>query len=201
MDKDYKDITLESYEKNSEEFAEKFKRLTDTERRYEFSRFLELINGTKILDLGSGSGDNALYFVKKGYDVDCLDISENLLEFCKKKGLPTIKADIENLNLEKSKYDGIWSVASLLHIPKTKIRNVLNDISEILKEEGVLHICLKKGEGERYVEDNTNNSKRYFVFWKSEEFLKYVPENLKLIEKDEVTANGRTFILFFFRKS
>jgi len=49
-----------------------------------------------------------------------------------------------NLRFE-NKFDGVWASASLLHIPKTEIDDVLNRISKALKQYGILYASFKYG--------------------------------------------------------
>ena len=64
------------YESNAELYAaETFS--ADMSKQYQ--RFLPLLkNGVKILDVGSGSGRDACYFQKQGYQVTALEPSKNL---------------------------------------------------------------------------------------------------------------------------
>ena len=64
------------YESNAERYAtETFS--ADMSEQYQ--RFLPLLkNGAKILDVGSGSGRDACYFQKQGYQVTALEPSKNL---------------------------------------------------------------------------------------------------------------------------
>ena len=64
------------YESNAERYAaETFS--ADMSEQYQ--RFLPLLkNGVKILDVGSGSGRDACYFQKQGYQVTALEPSKNL---------------------------------------------------------------------------------------------------------------------------
>jgi hypothetical protein len=48
---DYKKKTIESYDKNAMEFAQNFGKKMNFNKRFEFNRFIELLNGDKILDL------------------------------------------------------------------------------------------------------------------------------------------------------
>ncbi len=64
------------YESNAEHYAaETFS--ADMSEQYQ--RFLTLLkDGVKLLDVGSGSGRDACYFQKQGYQVTALEPSKNL---------------------------------------------------------------------------------------------------------------------------
>ncbi|PIS05186.1 MAG: hypothetical protein COT81_02505 [Candidatus Buchananbacteria bacterium CG10_big_fil_rev_8_21_14_0_10_42_9] len=90
----------------------------------EFSDFIEFVpTGAKILDLGCGNGRllDALTDTKVNYTG--LDISEPIIQAAKKR-YPKAKfivGDITNFSLPK-KYDVIFLIASLHHIPSPELR-------------------------------------------------------------------------------
>ncbi len=196
----YKEKTIESYNKNAGELSKKFKKLMDLKKRYEFQRFVDLLNGDKILDLGCGSGDHSVYFREIGLDVTAIDLSEEMIKLCKEKGINAFVKDIENLDFEDNSFDGLWAVTSLLHIPKLKIKNVIENLGRILNEKGILYVCIKEGEGEDFVEDKFGDTSRFFVFWREDEFLKLFEDKFVLIENKKTQLGDTTFIQAFFRK-
>ncbi|MDD2935122.1 MAG: class I SAM-dependent methyltransferase [Candidatus Pacebacteria bacterium] len=204
--KDYKSRTIESYNKNAKAMANKFKDMTDLQRRKEFGRFIELLKGNKILDLGCGAGEHSLYFKNQGLDIVSVDLSESMIDLCKEKDLDARVMDIENLQFEENTFDGIWSVTSLLHIPKSNIEKVVKKLSDILRKDGVLYICVKEGEGEDFVEDkedykNKNGSTaRFFSFWQEDELIEVFTEGFDVIEKQKVKLGNTIFLQIFFRK-
>lgn len=190
---DYKERTIYSYNKNARNFSEKFKDFMYLKLRPEFEEFLSLLSGKKILDLGCGSGDHAVYFVEKGLDVTCVDLSEEMIKLCKEKSLNAYVEDLENLPFEKESFDGIWAVTSLLHIPKVNLSKVCKNLHSLLKKDGILFVTVKEGEGEEYIDD------RFFAYWKEDEFLKEFT-NFTFIKSYKDTFKKRLFIKAFFRK-
>ena len=196
----YKEETINAYNKNAEIHSKKFKKLTDLKRRYEFQRFIDLLSGKNILDLGCGSGDHSEYFVKQKLDVTCIDISREMINLCKKKGLDAFVMDIENLKFAPESFDGIWAVTSLLHIPKTKIPFVVDKLYQILKNKGILFVCVKEGKGEGLIKDKDSNSQRFFSFWKKDEILKLFNKKFSLILFEEKKLGHTNYLQFFFKK-
>lgn len=199
MDK-YKEETVNAYNKNAKEFSEKFKKLTDLTRRYEFHRFIELLSGKSVLDLGCGSGDHSYYFSKQGLNVICVDISKEMIRLCKEKGLNAFIMDIENLKFKDDTFDGIWAVTSLLHIPKVKMPSVIKKSYDILKSGGLFYVCVKEGDGEGLIEDEEFNSRRFFSFWKKGELLNLFRKEFDLLEFKKVKLGHSIFLQFFFKK-
>ena len=131
------------YERNAERYAaETFS--ADMSEQYQ--RFLPLLKkGGKILDVGSGSGRDACYFQKHGYQVTALEPSKNLCrEIQKVFSGEIICSDIQNYQpLEL--YDGIWACASLLHLQEKEVLQFFERIDRYLDDDGTVYISGKTG--------------------------------------------------------
>ena len=197
----YKEKTIDSYNKNAKKLSEKFKSLMDLKRRCEFQRFIDLLktNRNKILDLGCGSGDHSLYFKERGLDVTSIDLSEEMINLCKEKGLNAFLMDIENLEFEDKSFNGIWAVTSLLHVPKSKLNEVIKKLNLILNDNGILYVCVKEGKGEELVVDESGDT-RFFAFWSEEEMKKLFDDYFVLLESNKVQLKNTVFLQAFFRK-
>ncbi len=140
-----KNITKNYYESNASAFIEN---TINCDMSIQYNFFLKHLNEKAkiILDLGFGSARDILYFKSLGYEVYGVD---NNLEFCrhaKKLGLSNIyQMNMLDLNFINT-FDGIWACASLLHLDKFSISEVLNKCYVALKEEGVIYLSFKYGE-------------------------------------------------------
>ena len=139
--------TIDYYNKHAEEFtASTFE--VDMESLYQ--PFLaELPEGARILDVGCGSGRDTLAFKKKGYQVDSIDYSEELVKKASRlTGIPIkLKSFYEVDDYEA--YDGIWACASLLHCERTRLKEVIGKLLSALKPNGMLYMSFKYGNGDR----------------------------------------------------
>ncbi len=157
--------TLQYYEKNAKSFADT---TVGADMRDIRARFLkELPEGAYILDFGCGSGRDTQAFLKEGYRVDAVDGSG---ELCKKAseftGIPVKCMLFQELEAADV-YDGIWACASILHLSKKDLADVLCKIAAALKKNGVLYTSFKYGTFEgmrngRYFTDFTEKSLREF---------------------------------------
>ncbi len=105
--KGYKSDTIKFYDENAEKRAGMYKSFMSLKKRKEFKEFVELVPGKKILDLGCGGGDHALFFEGCGLNVKCIDLSKKMVEICKKKGLKAEVTDIEKLKFKDDSFHGI----------------------------------------------------------------------------------------------
>ena len=149
------------YDENAQEF---FNGTVDADMTQHHEEFLKLIpeNGT-ILDAGCGSGRDSLKFKSLGYDVTAIDGSEEMCKLASEYSGINVKhmqfQDIDFID----EFDGIWASASLLHVPSTEIKMVLEKMKKSLKENGILYASFKYGdfEGERngrYFNDLTEST-------------------------------------------
>lgn len=142
--------TIDYYNKHAEEFtASTFE--VDMESLYQ--PFLaELPEGTRIFDVGCGSGRDTLAFKNKGYQVDAIDYSEELVKKASRlTGIPIkLKSFYEIDDYEA--YDGIWACASLLHCERNHLKEVIGKLVSALKPNGVLYMSFKYGNGDRQKE-------------------------------------------------
>jgi len=197
---DYKLSTMNAYREHAKKYSEKYKELADTNRRAEFNRFIDLISGKNILDMGCGSGDHAVYFKSKGLDVTCIDLSEEMIRICRMKGLNAQVMDMETMTFAPASFDGVWAVTSVIHVPKSKIKNVIKKIYDVLKNKGILFICVKKGEGEGLIKDKEGDTQRFFAFWEEDELIKEFSEYFDVIESEIAQFKGQEFVQIFLRK-
>ena len=138
---------LDYYDKNAEQFFDQTYQV-DMQSLYE--AFLKHVpeQGT-ILDLGCGSGRDALAFKNMGYNVEASDYSKQLVE--KARQLTGLDVRFESFYdlAEKDKYDGIWACASLLHCQRDRLPEVLERIMQALKANGICYMSFKHGSQDR----------------------------------------------------
>ena len=161
-----KNSTLEYYDHNAEQFFKTTAEVDFTGTQDRFLRYLE--PGSRILDLGCGSGRDTRYFLEKGYQVDATDGSAEICRLASEyTGIPIKQMLFSELDAV-SEYDGIWACASILHLPEEELRDVMHRIGKALKEDGIFYTSFKYGDfaGERngrYFRDFTEESFREFL--------------------------------------
>jgi len=111
------------------------------ERVVDFTRAPE---GSKILDIATGTGKQAFAFAKRGYDVSGIDLSEAMLKVAKKKNrYPNVKfevGDAANLPFENASFD-VACISFALHDMLLTIRErTLKEIVRVTRAEGTIVI-------------------------------------------------------------
>lgn len=108
-----------------------------------------LPKGARVLDAGCGSGRDAFAFMEMGYSVDAFDASLEMVKYASQlTGLPIKHQVFEELK-DVELYDGIWCCASLLHVPRNNLLDVMQVIANALKDKGVWYLSFKYGNEER----------------------------------------------------
>jgi len=151
--------------------------------------FVKNLKGNKILEIGIGAGRDIKDFLAKGLEIDGIDYSNKFIIYCKKL-FPKVKyyhADVRTIKLEESAYDGIWAFASLLNLPKNKIKPVLQKLHKALMKEGIIFISVKEGEGEHMVPDKAGE--RLFSFYREGELKKQVQDAGFTVKYTEIVSD------------
>ena len=159
------------YESNAELYAaETFS--ADMSKQYQ--RFLPLLkNGGKILDVGSGSGRDAYYFQRHGYEVTALEPSKNLCrEIRKGFSGEIVCSDIQSYQ-PTERYDGIWACASLIHLQEEEVLCFFRKIDMYLNDNGIVYASGKSGISTGEVADG-----RFFL-----EFTEQLVEKILTVNK------------------
>jgi SAM-dependent methyltransferase len=100
---------------------------------------LDLCKGN-ILDVGCGAGSHSLHLLKKGFDVQSIDISQNAIEACRIRGINQAEV-CDVLDLKNQKFDTILLLMNgtgifgrLKHITKylQHLKNLLHPGGQIL---------------------------------------------------------------------
>lgn len=162
--------TIASYDQHAEAFLKKHGDFEPIEALLEFQRFV--MPGSRVLDAGCGLGRDTHYLREHGYPKSIgLDMSFGMLStgiYTAGFQFPAVQADFRELPLASKCFDGIWAVASIIHIPKGNVENVLQEFKRILKPGGYIYLSVIKGSGEEAEsgeDDVVQRGWRYFVFY------------------------------------
>ena len=81
--------------------------------------------------------------------------------------------DIDSVVFPEKSFDVVYTLNSLLHIPKKELPIVLKNIQKVLKPNGLFHLGVygSENKSEHIWEDNSYTPKRFFAFY-SDEHLK-----------------------------
>lgn len=164
--------TQEYYNRHAADYCEATR---DRDMSEIYARFLvHLSPGAHILDAGSGSGRDTKVFLERGYQVTAIDASPNLARLASEyTHHPCDILSFQDMAFKEA-FDGVWACASLVHIPRDQIEDVLSRFATALKPGGIMYVSLKEGEGELVADDG--RFFRKYTRSSFEELLTRVPQ-------------------------
>lgn len=160
------------YESDADAFVEKYRTESIAERFGD--EFYANLNGEQILDVGCGPGVDTETFSNDGFEVVGFDLTRSFTETAKEKVPDTsfVRGDMRQLPFADETFDGIWSCASFLHIPREDAPGTLREFNRVLAEDGVVYLSVRHGEVSGYHTDG-----RYFE--------QYLPEEIRTLLVNE----------------
>lgn len=171
-------IAVSTYEKIADIYTKQyFDDLTDN---LYIDKFLEkLPKDGKILDVGCGPGQFTKYMMDKGFQVEAVDYSNEMLTIAKQR-VPAgsfRQMDMRELDFENESFDGLLVAYSLIHIPTEDIPKTMRGFHRILKSQGYMEIIAQKGEADRIIDEPFMPSeKMFFNFFTKERLSKFIEE-------------------------
>jgi len=167
---DKKQQTINTYNTTAYNMAEKFDafgaRVDDIEETF------KLISKENpfVLEIGCGSGRDAMEICKHTNNYLGIDITEKFLEIANKK-VPKGKfeiADIENYIFPKN-VDIIFAFASLIHSPKAIMKQIFKSIYAALNDNGVAYFSMKYKEDYQEITKEDEHGIRTYYFYSTKD--------------------------------
>lgn len=146
--------------------------------------------GARVLDLGCGGGRDAEAMSAAGFAVDATDGSPAMAaKAAERLGRAVAVMRFDELSAVAA-FDAVWANASLLHVPRAALRDVLAKIHRALKPGGIHFASYKGGGGE-----GRDRLGRYFNFFDRSslvsEYTASAPwEILSVVEETGVGYDG-----------
>lgn len=153
------------------------------EERQRFLQRLQAAGAVSLLEIGSGTGQDAEFFAANGLQVLATDLTPENVAACRQKGLQARVMDVCKLDLPDAQFDSVFSLNCLLHLPKTEFPKALREISRVLKPGGLFYLGLYGGnDSEGIYEEDTYEPKRFFSFWSDEALRNELEKAFEVLE-------------------
>ena len=130
--------TLYFYNSNSKNLTERYEKADVSEVQKLLLQTFE--KNSKLLEIGCGSGRDASFLTKNDFNVIAIDGSKNMIEEAKK-----IHPELSNNLFHKTlpndlefnqTFDGIYSIATLMHLSKNDLKKSISKIYDLLNQNG-----------------------------------------------------------------
>ena len=160
--------------------------------------------GGLVLDLGCGPGRDAAHFRGAGFRVAALDASPVMAARARRNGVPAAVGDHRRPPLRPGLADGLWSSASLLHVPRPDVPAALARWRQLLRPGAALGLSTSLGDSEGwedvpYAADGRAadaDLRRWFVHFRREELLELVAAaGFRVLSAQERTSHRRWLMI------
>lgn len=195
-----KEQTVNTYNESAQALANKFDgqgaRITDIETT------LALVkkDNPKVLEIGCGNGRDAQEICKRTNNYLGIDISEKLVELARQK-VPSATfevVDIESFEFPKE-LDAIFAFASLIHVQKNELRDVLSKAFSALNSGGVFLLSMKYAE--TYKESTKEDEfgvRTYYLY--SQDDIKELSTGFTIIKNELHDLRGQMWLEVLLQK-
>ncbi len=181
----------------------------------EFDKFIKLIKGNKVLEIGCAEGAMAPLFQKAGFQYIGIDAAKNSIEVAR-KNYPKSKfkiMDFYKLSFPENSFGGFWETEALLHAAKEDIVKILKGIRKIIVKDSIGFMSFQEmeplTEGERGALEEGVITKirqgkiirRYQAFYSEQELRDYLKQaRFEVIEIErKEKRKGFIFLCIFVR--
>ena len=103
-----------------------------------------------VLDVGTGSARDAVWFKEHGRKAIGIDKAQAMLNEARERHpeIALIKMDMRKLAFSDEKMAGIWGNAAIIHLTPEQAQQAILEFYRVLMEDGILFIRVKRGDGE-----------------------------------------------------
>lgn len=139
--------------------------------KYAQEKELQFPQGCVVVDLGGGTGEDALHFLKKGHRVIVFDISEFALKHAQdvaskhkmenRLAVKQVDFGLHKLPLKTNSVDIIYSRNSLNYFGRRQTALIFKDIHGVLKNGGVAYIALRAPDDVKEMKYLKENATEY----------------------------------------
>lgn len=170
--------TIDTYESVAEQYRER--NADRASIRSLLNRFLDAVDGDRVLDVGCGPGWETETFAERGYDPVGVDLTPAFLRMASDRTVTGrfARMDMRRLGVGDDSIDGLWACASFLHVPRSDASATLAEFYRVLRS-GTLALAVKRGDGTASGTVYENDDRRFTL---------YTPEEIT----ECVTAAGFT---------
>jgi SAM-dependent methyltransferase len=189
MSDDIVAILRQSYDRHAAERDQHQIEPWKVEQRQRFLDRLVESGARTLLEIGSGTGRDGLFFQQQGLDVTCIDLSPEMVALCQRKGLRAYVRDFLALDFPAASFDAVYALNCLLHVPNRDLSAVLASIQQVLKPDGLFFLGLYAGDDfEGIWEQDTYEPKRFFSLRTDESIKAAVEPYFSIVSFERVTV-------------
>lgn len=136
-----------------------------------------------LLEIGAGTGQDSVFFQDHGLEVVATDLSPQMVESCRAKGVNAHVRDFLDLGFPEASFDAAYALNCLLHVPNADIAQVLGAIRAVLRPRSLFFMGVYGGEHrEGPVEYDYHVPPRFFSLRTDEEIQDLVRPHFEILD-------------------
>lgn len=147
-----------------------------------------------LLEIGCGSARDASFMYQSSYDILAIDGSKEMITEAKQihpelVGRLKVMKIPDELCFEPSSFDGVYSIATLMHLEKDDIDKTIEKIAMVLKPGGKFFFSVSIQRDD--IDDRGKDEKeRHFTTMSKSEWVAHCERYGLILEHSEVSADG-----------
>jgi SAM-dependent methyltransferase len=171
------------------------------DRRQDFLELLRAEERSKLLELGSGVGQDAGFFHSAGLATNAIDLTPANASATAAKGPSAAAADLLNLPFASASFPAAYSLNCFIHLPHSEWPLALAEAHRVLQPGAPFHFSVFGGfESEAIFEDDSYTPARFFAFFSDEQLKSILAQNFHIEsfltrEPDEDGIHTQTALL------
>ncbi|HEX8227467.1 MAG TPA: class I SAM-dependent methyltransferase [Candidatus Saccharimonadales bacterium] len=196
-------VTIETYDRYAQIYDEEVVEFWDNFPREFLARFRALTTSDRVLNVGSGSGRDALLLRDLGLEVTCVDGSHSMVKMTQSQGLDSYHADFADIDFPAESFGGIWAYTSLIHVPKEEAASIIGHLHTLLASGGTFAIGVIEGMSDGMVERRTMpGAGRYFKNYIGQELTAMIePIGFQLAYESSYQPHSNVYLNQIYTKT
>ncbi|MCL1795989.1 MAG: class I SAM-dependent methyltransferase [Clostridia bacterium] len=159
--------------------------------REQFTRKVLGENKISLLELGPGPGADSLFFMQNGLSVVAVDLSAEMIERCRAKGIDALEMDFYNITKLNRTFDCVWALNTLLHVPASELEGVLRGIDACLAPNGLFFMGVYGGRDEEtYLVTDVAENPRFYSFYALDTLKTALSNVFDILSAEEMDPGG-----------
>ncbi|WP_152690961.1 class I SAM-dependent methyltransferase [Jiangella alkaliphila] len=162
--------------------------------RAAFRDRLRAAGARSLVEIGAGTGQDALFFQEHGLDVVATDFTAEMVAACAAKGLEAQVMDVLAPDLPPESFDAAYSLNCLLHVPNADLPTALASVRTLLRPGGLFFLGVYGGDGSEGVHENDRHDPPRFFSWRTDEqLLAYAGEHFEVVDFHVLDGDSHPF--------
>lgn len=170
-----------SYDRVAENYAEHFRDEMDKKPfdRKMLDWLAEKVDGLGVIcDMGCGPGQIAIYLHNQGVKACGVDLSPEMIRQAQNSNsdVPFQQGDMLALDaVADNSYGGIAAFYSIVHLPRQRVVQALQELKRVLRPKGVLLLTFHLGQETKHLDELLGKEVSLdFLFFETEEVKDYL---------------------------